>query len=70
MALFDPTRPRDRLPAMQKGFYVTDERRLYRVLEAESGHVLLENARTPDENPVWVSQQALVAGRMRLVRPA
>lgn len=59
-----------RLPVMREGFYVTDERRLYRVLDAAEGHVLLENARVPEENPAWIPQSRLVDADMRLVRPA
>lgn len=56
-------------PEMRReGAYLTDEKRLFRVLDSQGTQVRLEDCRHVDEQPVWVDVSA-IRGKMRLVRP-
>lgn len=66
-----PTLAPPRLTSKQAsatGAYLTDEKRLFRVTDAQGDQVRLEDCRYPDENPSWfpVSQ---VLDTMRRVVP-
>ena len=55
---------------LRSNFYLTDGRRLYRVLGVDDGLVELENCKVPDENPAFVRTTELIVGQWRVVRPA
>jgi hypothetical protein len=53
----------------EPGAYLTDEKRLYRVVDAARDEVRLENCRYPEETPVWVPVVEVLK-TMRRVSPA
>lgn len=69
MALYDTREKQMSYADLDKGRYFTDGKHLFRIVDSEGAHRLLENARHPDEKPFWEKADTLMKPPNRPVYP-
>lgn len=74
MPLYDTSRVTQRRRPMtsdlETDHYLTDGKRLYRIIDREPASALLENCRVPDEQPAWEPLTRLLKGPFEVVTPS
>lgn len=55
---------------LETGHFLTDGKRLYRIVDRVPASALLENCRVPGEQPFWEPLTRLLAGPFQVVTPS